>query len=54
MTQVNPTVVVYRKRNNVGLLLLLVALSVGVASYVLVGIGIDRTPPANRPWVAGI
>lgn len=54
MTQVNPTVVVYRKRNNVGLLLLLVALSVGVASYVLVGIGIDRTPPANWPWVAGI
>ena len=23
-------------------------------SYVLVGIGIDRTPPANWPWVAGI
>ncbi len=54
MTEVNETVVVYRKRNNVGLFLLLLALALGISSYVLVGIGIDRTPPANWPWVTGI
>jgi len=54
MTEVSETVVVYRKRNNVGLILLILALGMGIASYVLVGIGIDRTPPENWPWVAGI
>ncbi len=54
MTEVNETVVVYRTRNTAGLFLLVVAVAVGVASYVLVGLGIDRTPPANWPWVAGI
>ncbi len=46
--------VVYRKRNNVGLFLLVVAVALGVGSYVLVGIGVDRAVPADWPWVAGI
>ncbi len=48
------TVVVYRKRRNVELLMDLVAVSIGLGGWALIGLDQSGTIPGDWPWVVGL